>query len=155
MWGENVKKLNFLAAILDFWQPSWIDNGYFLTLYSTYAHDHLYQFWCFYQKVNDQHVFCSNWLHYIVRNIYRPKESSHPCKLNITFCNCVYWPFLSIHYLIIRFSKWESLVQSMLSQIFFLCIFNSTLIVYNFKKLNSIFCFQNYSSKLQINLKEK
>ena len=31
-------------------RPSWIDNGYFLTLYSTYANDHLYQFWCFYHK---------------------------------------------------------------------------------------------------------
>ena len=46
-----------MAAILDFWRPSWIDNGYFLTLYSTYANDYLYQFWCFYHKVDDRHVF--------------------------------------------------------------------------------------------------
>ena len=26
--------LRFLAAILDFWWPSWIDNGYLLSLYS-------------------------------------------------------------------------------------------------------------------------
>ena len=43
--SENVKKLNFVAAILDFWQPSWIDNEEFLTLYSIHDNDHLYQFW--------------------------------------------------------------------------------------------------------------
>ena len=43
-----------MAAILDFWRPSWIDNGDFLTLYSTDANDHLYKFWCFYHKVNDR-----------------------------------------------------------------------------------------------------
>ena len=48
------KPLNFVAAILDFWRPSWIDNGYFLTLYSIHGNIYLYQFWCFYHKVNDQ-----------------------------------------------------------------------------------------------------
>ena len=43
--SENVKKLNFVAAILDFWRPSWTDNGYFLTLYSLHGNDHLYKFW--------------------------------------------------------------------------------------------------------------
>ena len=33
-WGKNVKALNFVAAILDFLRPSWIDNGTFITLYS-------------------------------------------------------------------------------------------------------------------------
>ena len=42
-----------MAAIFDFWRQSWIDNVYFLTQYSTYANDCLYQFWCFYHKVND------------------------------------------------------------------------------------------------------
>ena len=42
---KNVKKLNFVAAILDFWRPSWTDNGYFLTLYSLHGNDHLYKFW--------------------------------------------------------------------------------------------------------------
>ena len=45
VWCENVKKLNFVAPILDFWQPSWIGNGEFLTLYSIHDNDHLYQFW--------------------------------------------------------------------------------------------------------------
>ena len=40
--SKNVKKLNFVAAILDFWRPSWIDNGDFLTLYSIHSNDHLY-----------------------------------------------------------------------------------------------------------------
>ena len=44
-WSENVKKLNFVAAISDFWRPSWIDNEEFLTLYSIHDNDHLYQFW--------------------------------------------------------------------------------------------------------------
>ena len=39
---KNVKNLNFVAAILDFWRPSWIDNGDFLTLYSIHDNDHLY-----------------------------------------------------------------------------------------------------------------
>ena len=34
VWWGNVKKLNFVAAILDFWRPSWIDNGYLISLYS-------------------------------------------------------------------------------------------------------------------------
>ena len=38
------KKLNFVAAILDFGRPSWIDNGDFLTLYSIHGNDYLYQF---------------------------------------------------------------------------------------------------------------
>ena len=42
---EMPKKLNFVAAILDFWRPSWIDNGEFLTLYSIHNKDHVYQFW--------------------------------------------------------------------------------------------------------------
>ena len=29
---EMAKKLNFVAAILDFWRPSWIDNGYLISL---------------------------------------------------------------------------------------------------------------------------
>ena len=45
------------AAILEFWWATWIDNRYFLTLYSTYANDYLYQFWCFYHKVNDRLFF--------------------------------------------------------------------------------------------------
>ena len=55
--SENVKKLNFVATILDFWWPSWIDNGYFLTLYSIHLNDHSYQLWCFYTKVYDRHFF--------------------------------------------------------------------------------------------------
>ena len=55
---ENFKKLNFVAVILDFRLPSWITNGYFLTLYSIHGNDHLYQFWCFYHKVNDRYT---NW----------------------------------------------------------------------------------------------
>ena len=42
--------MNFVAAILDFWRPSWIDNGYFIILYSIHGNDHLYQFWYFYQN---------------------------------------------------------------------------------------------------------
>ena len=42
VWCWNVKKNKFVAAILDFWRPSWIDNGEFLTLYSIYDNDHLY-----------------------------------------------------------------------------------------------------------------
>ena len=38
VWCWNVKeKLNFLAAILDFWRPSWIYNGYLISLYSIYG----------------------------------------------------------------------------------------------------------------------
>ena len=59
----------FVAAILDFGRPSWIDNGYFLTMDSTYTNDHLDQFWCFYHKVNDRQVFlfffCTNLQHYL------------------------------------------------------------------------------------------
>ena len=29
---------------MDFWRPSWIDNGYFISLYSIYGSNHLYQF---------------------------------------------------------------------------------------------------------------
>ena len=46
-----------MAAILDFWRASWIDNGYFLILYSIQGNDHLNIFWCFYNKVNERHVF--------------------------------------------------------------------------------------------------
>ena len=42
---EMLKKLYFVAAILDFWRPSWIANGYFFTLYSLHGNDHLYQFY--------------------------------------------------------------------------------------------------------------
>ena len=43
---EMSKKIkNFVAAFLDFWRPSWTDNGYFLTLYSLHGNDHLYKFW--------------------------------------------------------------------------------------------------------------
>ena len=51
---EISKKLNFVAAILDFWRPSWIDNGYFdkPVLY-IYVNNHLYQCWYFYHKVKD------------------------------------------------------------------------------------------------------
>ena len=45
VWCGNVKKLNFVAAILDFWRPSWIGNEEFLKLYSIHDNDHLYQFW--------------------------------------------------------------------------------------------------------------
>ena len=67
---RKCQKRNFMAAILDFWRPSWIDNGYFLTLYSICYSDHLCQFWCFYHKVNEWRVFfllffCTNWLGYI------------------------------------------------------------------------------------------
>ena len=31
---EMSKPLNFVAAILDLWRPSWIDNGYLISLYS-------------------------------------------------------------------------------------------------------------------------
>ena len=31
-----------MAAFLDFWRPSWIDNGEFLTLYSIHDNDHLF-----------------------------------------------------------------------------------------------------------------
>jgi len=44
-WSENVKKMNFVAAILNFWRPSWIDNEEILTLYSIHHNEHLYQFW--------------------------------------------------------------------------------------------------------------
>ena len=42
---EMSKKLNFVAAIFDFWRPSWIENGEFLTLYSIHDNDDLYQVW--------------------------------------------------------------------------------------------------------------
>ena len=41
----EMTKKKIVAAILDFWQISWIDNGEFLTLYSIHDNDHLYQFW--------------------------------------------------------------------------------------------------------------
>ena len=34
------KKLNFVAAFLEFWRPSWIDNAEFFTLYYIYDNDH-------------------------------------------------------------------------------------------------------------------
>ena len=37
VWCGNFKKLNFVAVILDFWRPSWIDNGYLISLYSIYG----------------------------------------------------------------------------------------------------------------------
>ena len=37
-----------MSAILDFWRPSSNDNYEFLTLYSIYDKDYLYQFWSFY-----------------------------------------------------------------------------------------------------------
>ena len=55
---EMSKKLNFVAAILDFWRPSWIDNGYLISLYSIYGNNHLYQFWYFYHKLNDKNKSC-------------------------------------------------------------------------------------------------
>ena len=58
---EMTKKLNFVAAILDFWRASWIDIGNLISLYSIYGYNHLYQFWCFYHKVNDR---CTIWLDY-------------------------------------------------------------------------------------------
>ena len=36
------KKLNFLAAILDFWRPSWIYNGYLISLYSICGNKQLF-----------------------------------------------------------------------------------------------------------------
>ena len=45
VWCGNGKKMIFVEAILDFWWPSWIDNGECLTLYSFHGNDHLYQFW--------------------------------------------------------------------------------------------------------------
>ena len=33
------QKINFVAAILDFWRPYWIDNGKFLTLYSIHDNE--------------------------------------------------------------------------------------------------------------------
>ena len=44
VWCWNVKKLNF-AAILDFWQPCWIDYRYLINLNSMYGNNYLYQFW--------------------------------------------------------------------------------------------------------------
>ena len=50
-WGEKVKKIEFfLAAILDFWLTSWIDNGYLIILYSIYGKNHLYHFGTFITK---------------------------------------------------------------------------------------------------------
>ena len=55
---SDVKKLNFVEAILDFWRPSWIDNGYLISLYSVYGNNHLYQLWFFYHKVNGRYTNC-------------------------------------------------------------------------------------------------
>ena len=55
---EMSKKLNFVAAILDFWRPSWNDNGYLISPYFIYGNNHLYQFWYFYHKVNDRYANC-------------------------------------------------------------------------------------------------
>jgi len=49
---------NFVVAMLDFWQPSWIDKGYLISLYSIYGNNHFYQFWYFYHKVNDRYTNC-------------------------------------------------------------------------------------------------
>ena len=61
--SENVKKLNIVAGILDFWRPSWIDNGEFLTIYSIYDNDHLYQFFFYYTFLlakNLEHDQCNS-----------------------------------------------------------------------------------------------
>ena len=50
------KKLNFVAAIFDFWRPSLIHNGYLISLYSIYGNNKLYKFCYFYHKVNDRYT---------------------------------------------------------------------------------------------------
>ena len=56
---QKCQKMKIVASILDFWRPSWIDNEYFVTLYSIYGTDNFYQFSCCYRKVNDRCTNCS------------------------------------------------------------------------------------------------
>ena len=106
MW----KKLNFVAAILNFWRPSEVDNGYFLTMYSSYANDHLYQFWCFCHEVNDR---CTNWLHYVCRFQLLPFHNVYcrfplfPCQMcTVTtislpnYAKCIFplFPFHNVNF---------------------------------------------------------
>ena len=58
VWCGNVKILKFMVAILYFWRPSWIDNGYLISLHSIYGNYHLYQFWNVYHKVKDRYTNC-------------------------------------------------------------------------------------------------
>ena len=55
---RKCQKTEFRSGHLGFWRPSWIDNGYLITLYSLYGNDHLYKFWYFYHKLNDRCTNC-------------------------------------------------------------------------------------------------
>ena len=52
------KKIEPRGCHLGFLGPSWIDNGYLISLSPIYGNNHLYQFWYFYPKVNDRYTNC-------------------------------------------------------------------------------------------------
>ena len=57
----EMSKTKFRGGPLgNFWRPSWIDNGYVISLYFIYVNNHLYQCWYFYQKVNDRYTNFTN-----------------------------------------------------------------------------------------------
>ena len=44
---SDVEMSKTLNLNLDLWRPAWIDNGYFLSLYSIYGNNNVYQFGTF------------------------------------------------------------------------------------------------------------